>query len=214
MDKKLLILMSLSFLFGSVLGGAFIERQYAAASLKKQPYMAVGTAINNAPTNTPSAVTKNVLAEKPLVAQAGKDDEKSQLLEQQIAQLTQTIQLQKVRLAHYETTLMDMPDDSFERLEVLFSEQPRNEAWAYKIETALSDFVVTMDLSPQPQMISMHCKSTVCQFKLATIIDSAHSADYWRNVSDALNNQPWWRQFVYTTVIHNNNEITYTVSTQ
>ena len=105
-------------------------------------------------------------------------------LEQQVAELKLQVENQQAVIASYRSSAIppQQIDSHLDELYTLLEEQSRDEAWAYQVETAMSDFLITADLPVQPQLSVSSCKSSVCQFKLLQPEGSDDlPSHYWRN---------------------------------
>ena len=97
----------------------------------------------------------------------------------------------------------------------MLEEQSRDEAWAYQVETAMSDFLIMADLPVQPELSISRCKSSVCQFKLLQPEDVDDlPSHYWRNMTDKMVEQSWWKQFKFTSTTSSDDSLTIIASTQ
>lgn len=137
-------------------------------------------------------------------------------LKQQIAELELQVESQQAVIASYRTNALtsDEIDSHLDKLYTLLEQQERNEAWAYQVETAMSDFLIMADLPIQPNVNVSKCKSSVCQFKLQRPDDVAVLPEhYWRNITDDLMLQSWWKQFKYTSTTSSDDELVIVVST-
>nr|WP_193987719.1 hypothetical protein [Lelliottia steviae] len=137
-------------------------------------------------------------------------------LKQQIAELELQVESQQAVIARYRTNALtsDEIDSHLDQLYTLLAQQERNETWAYQVETAMSDFLIMADLPIQPNVSVSKCKSSVCQFKLQRPDDVAALPEhYWRNITDDLMLQSWWKQFKYTSTTSSDDELVIVVST-
>ena len=138
-------------------------------------------------------------------------------LEQQVAELKLQVQNQQAVIASYRSSAIppQQIDSHLEELYTLLEEQSRDEAWAYQVETAMSDFLIMADLPVQPQLSVSACKSSVCQFKLLQPegVDDLPS-HYWRNMTDKMMEQSWWKQFKFTSTTSSDDSLTIIASTQ
>jgi hypothetical protein len=138
-------------------------------------------------------------------------------LEQQVAELKLQVQNQQAVIASYRSSAIppQQIDSHLEELYTLLEEQSRDEAWAYQVETAMSDFLIMADLPVQPQLSVSSCKSSVCQFKLLQPegVDDLPS-HYWRNMTDKMMEQSWWKQFKFTSTTSSDDSLTIIASTQ
>ena len=138
-------------------------------------------------------------------------------LEQQVAELKLQVQNQQAVIASYRSSAIppQQIDSHLEELYTLLEEQSRDEAWAYQVETAMSDFLIMADLPVQPQLRVSSCKSSVCQFKLLQPegVDDLPS-HYWRNMTDKMMEQSWWKQFKFTSTTSSDDSLTIIASTQ
>jgi len=138
-------------------------------------------------------------------------------LVQQIEELQQQVANQQTIIASYKAAVVS-PQQINSRTEALHSlleEQARDEAWAYQTETAMADFLIMADLPVQPDMTVANCKTSVCEFKLQQPegVDSL-PAHYWRNISDKLMEQGWWKQFKYSSSTSSDDTLSIIVSTE
>ncbi|WP_288345401.1 hypothetical protein [uncultured Pseudoalteromonas sp.] len=138
-------------------------------------------------------------------------------LEQQVAELKLQVQNQQAVIASYRSSAIppQQIDSHLDELYTLLEEQSRDEAWAYQVETAMSDFLIMADLPVQPQLSVSSCKSSVCQFKLLQPegVDDLPS-HYWRNMTDKMMEQSWWKQFKFTSTTSSDDSLTIIASTQ
>jgi len=138
-------------------------------------------------------------------------------LEQQVAELKLQIENQQAVIASYRSSAIppQQIDSHLDELYTLLEEQSRDEAWAYQVETAMSDFLIMADLPVQPQLSVSSCKSSVCQFKLLQPegVDDLPS-HYWRNMTDKMMEQSWWKQFKFTSTTSSDDSLTIIASTQ
>ncbi|MEL7306717.1 MAG: hypothetical protein AAGK05_01915 [Pseudomonadota bacterium] len=138
-------------------------------------------------------------------------------LEQQVAELKLQVQNQQAVIASYRSSAIppQQIDSHLEELYTLLEEQSRDEAWAYQVETAMSDFLIMADLPVQPLLSVSSCKSSVCQFKLLQPegVDDLPS-HYWRNMTDKMMEQSWWKQFKFTSTTSSDDSLTIIASTQ
>lgn len=132
-------------------------------------------------------------------------------LEQQLVQQQSQTQQYKAQLTRAYTE----PSDLQQELQQRFEQEPRNEQWAYNVETAVNDFLITADLAITPILESGECKTTVCQFELVAPEgepDFDHTA--WRELNDKLIKQPWWQQFKTSTSHSSDSHYRFVLSTQ
>lgn len=138
-------------------------------------------------------------------------------LEQQVAELKLQVENQQAVIASYRSSAIppQQINSHLEDLYTLLEEQSRDEAWAYQIETAMSDFLIMADLPVQPEMSISRCKSSVCQFKLLQPegVDELPS-HYWRNMTDKMVEQSWWKQFKFTSTTSSDDSLTIIASTE
>ena len=88
-------------------------------------------------------------------------------------------------------------------------------ACAYQVETAMSDFLIMADLPALPELSISRCKSSVCQFKLLQPEDVDDlPSHYWRNMTDKMVEQSWWKQFKFTSTTSSDDSLTIIASTQ
>ncbi|GGE88863.1 hypothetical protein [Pseudoalteromonas gelatinilytica] len=138
-------------------------------------------------------------------------------LEQQVAELKLQIENQQAVIASYRSSAIppQQIDSHLDELYTLLEEQSRDEAWAYQMETAMSDFLIMADLPVQPQLSVSSCKSSVCQFKLLQPEGSDDlPSHYWRNMTDKMMEQSWWKQFKFTSTTSSDDSLTIIASTQ
>ncbi|MEI8644678.1 hypothetical protein P4S60_03295 [Pseudoalteromonas sp. Hal040] len=138
-------------------------------------------------------------------------------LEQQVAELKLQVENQQAVIASYRSSAIppQQIDSHLDELYTLFEEQARDEAWAYQVETAMSDFLIMADLPVQPQLSVSSCKSSVCQFKLLQPEGSDDlPSHYWRNLTDKMMEQSWWKQFKFTSTTSSDDSLTIIASTQ
>lgn len=138
-------------------------------------------------------------------------------LEQQVAELKLQVENQQAVIASYRSSAIppQQIDSHLDELYTLLEEQSRDEAWAYQVETAMSDFLITADLPVQPQLSVSSCKSSVCQFKLLQPEGSDDlPSHYWRNMTDKMMEQSWWKQFKFTSTTSSDDSLTIIASTQ
>jgi hypothetical protein len=143
-------------------------------------------------------------------------DSKSEL-EQQVAELKLQVENQQAVIASYRSSAIppQQIDSHLDELYTLLEEQSRDEAWAYQVETAMSDFLIMADLPVQPQLSVSTCKSSVCQFKLLQPEDVDDlPSHYWRNMTDKMMEQSWWKQFKFTSTTSSDDSLTIIASTQ
>ncbi|WP_217875972.1 hypothetical protein [Pseudoalteromonas shioyasakiensis] len=143
-------------------------------------------------------------------------DSKSEL-EQQIAELKLQVENQQAVIASYRLSAMppQQINSHLEELYTLLEEQSRDEAWAYQVETAMSDFLIMADLPALPELSISRCKSSVCQFKLLQPEDVDDlPSHYWRNMTDKMVEQSWWKQFKFTSTTSSDDSLTIIASTQ
>ncbi|WP_462177699.1 hypothetical protein [Pseudoalteromonas gelatinilytica] len=138
-------------------------------------------------------------------------------LEQQVAELKLQVENQQAVIASYRSSAIppQQIDSHLDELYTLLEEQSRDEAWAYQVETAMSDFLIMADLPVQPKLSVSSCKSSVCQFKLLQPegVDDLPS-HYWRNMTDKMMEQSWWKQFKFTSTTSSDDSLTIIASTQ
>ncbi len=138
-------------------------------------------------------------------------------LEQQVAELKLQVENQQAVIASYRSSAIppQQIDSHLDELYTLLEEQSRDEAWAYQVETAMSDFLIMADLPVQPQLSVSSCKSSVCQFKLLQPEGSDDlPSHYWRNLTDKMMEQSWWKQFKFTSTTSSDDSLTIIASTQ
>ncbi len=138
-------------------------------------------------------------------------------LEQQVAELKLQVENQQAVIASYRSSAIppQQIDSHLDELYTLLEEQSRDEAWAYQVETAMSDFLIMADLPVQPQLSVSSCKSSVCQFKLLQPEGSDNlPSHYWRNMTDKMMEQSWWKQFKFTSTTSSDDSLTIIASTQ
>ena len=138
-------------------------------------------------------------------------------LEQQVEELKLQVENQQAVIASYRSSAIppQQINSHLEDLYTLLEEQSRDEAWAYQIETAMSDFLIMADLPVHPEMSISRCKSSVCQFKLLQPegVDELPS-HYWRNMTDKMVEQSWWKQFKFTSTTSSDDSLTIIASTE
>ena len=137
-------------------------------------------------------------------------------LEQQVAELKLQVENQQAVIASYRSSAIppQQINSHLEELYTLLEEQSRDEAWAYQVETAMSDFLIMADLPVQPELVSQR-KSSVCQFKLLQPEDVDDlPSHYWRNMTDKMMEQSWWKQFKFTSTTSSDDSLTIIASTQ
>ena len=138
-------------------------------------------------------------------------------LEQQVAELKLQVENQQAVIASYRSSAIppQQIDSHLDELYTLLEEQSRDEAWAYQIETAMSDFLIMADIPVQPELSISRCKSSVCQFKLLQPegVDELPS-HYWRNMTDKMVEQSWWKQFKFTSTTSSDDSLTIIASTE
>ncbi len=138
-------------------------------------------------------------------------------LEQQVAELKLQVENQQAVIASYRSSAIppQQIDSHLDELYTLLEEQSRDEAWAYQVETAMSDFLIMADLPVQPELSISRCKSSVCQFKLLQPEDVDDlPSHYWRNMTDKMVEQSWWKQFKFTSTTSSDDSLTIIASTQ
>ncbi|MGO2479100.1 MAG: hypothetical protein ACTH7Q_12225 [Pseudoalteromonas sp.] len=147
------------------------------------------------------------------------DEARSQAqLKAQVAELEQKLIQQQKQTQQYKAQLnraYSEPSDLQQELQERFEQEPRNELWAYNVETAVNDFLITADLAMTPILESGECKTTVCQFELVTP-EGEHDFDHtaWRELNDKLVKQPWWQQFKTSTSHSNDSHYRFVLSTE
>jgi len=138
-------------------------------------------------------------------------------LEQQVAELKLQVENQQAVIASYRSSAIppQQIDSHLNELYTLLEEQARDEAWAYQVETAMSDFLIMADLPVQPQLSVSTCKSSVCQFKLVKpeSVDDLPS-HFWRELGDKMREQSWWKQFKFTSSTSSDGTLTVIASTE
>ena len=138
-------------------------------------------------------------------------------LEQQVAELKLQVENQQAVIASYRSSAIppQQINSHLEELYTLLEEQSRDEAWAYQVETAMSDFLIMADLPALPELSISRCKSSVCQFKLLQPEDVDDlPSHYWRNMTDKMVEQSWWKQFKFTSTTSSDDSLTIIASTQ
>ena len=138
-------------------------------------------------------------------------------LEQQVAELKLQVENQQAVIASYRSSAIppQQIDSHLDELYTLLEEQSRDETWAYQVETAMSDFLIMADLPVQPQLSVSTCKSSVCQFKLLQPEGSDDlPSHYWRNMTDKMMEQSWWKQFKFTSTTSSDDSLTIIASTE
>jgi len=135
-------------------------------------------------------------------------------LEEQVTQLKLQLIKQK-SLMESVVKQLRAPNDVEAALQAQFDEQQRDEEWAYQIETALQDFLLTADLASIPDIVSAECRSSVCKFKLAAPTDNdSFDHTHWRELNDKLMKQELWLQFKRTTSTSSDTELTLLMATE
>ncbi|MBB1293190.1 MAG: hypothetical protein ACJAVX_003686 [Pseudoalteromonas rhizosphaerae] len=137
-----------------------------------------------------------------------------QTLEQQVQQLKRELLQQQKLVKAYEQQLQ-APSDFEQALLDKFTEQSRNEEWAYRTETAMKDFLQIADLGITPELVSAQCKSSVCKFELAApkdVDDFDHTQ--WRELNDKLVQQDFWQQFKVSTSKSSDRDFSLLLSTE
>lgn len=135
-------------------------------------------------------------------------------LEAQVVELKKQLVEQKATMNRVLKQLR-APSDTEAVLQDKFDQQTRNDEWAYNTETALQDFLLTSDLKAIPAVVSAQCKTTVCKFELAAPPDNdAFDHTHWRELTDKLMKQEFWRKFKTTTSTSNDSEFILLVSTE
>ena len=137
-----------------------------------------------------------------------------QPLEEQLQQLKHELLQQQKLVKAYEQQLQ-APSDFEQALLDKFTEQSRNEEWAYRTETAMKDFLQIADLGITPELVSAQCKSSVCKFELAApkdVDDFDHTQ--WRELNDKLVQQDFWQQFKVSTSKSSDRDFSLLLSTE
>lgn len=167
------------------------------------------SAYNNTVVSAPSAV--NNQAQRPL---AGVNE---QHYTQQIVKLTDELAMKTQQLQHNELQLRAAQrhgGDLAQQLGDVFSNEHENSQWSYELETALSDFLITSDLTHQAQLNYLTCKQTTCKFELVAEPHSQQGHIAWRELNDKLALMPWWQQFKLTASSATETHIEFIVSTK
>ena len=169
----------------------------------------VETAVANQAANFAQAIDSKKMAIAPQQQTA-----EEQTLEQQVQQLKRELLQQQKLVKAYEQQLQ-APSDFEQALLDKFTEQSRNEEWAYRTETAMKDFLQIADLGITPELVSAQCKSSVCKFELAApkdVDDFDHTQ--WRELNDKLVQQDFWQQFKVSTSKSSDRDFSLLLSTE
>jgi len=203
-----------SFFCGALAMSLFQSNPLEQTQTHQQEFIEAQTV--EAPQQTKSVVpvnAKKIAAPKADVPETLSKSE----LEQQIAELKLQVESQQAVIANYRSSAIppQQIDSHLEELYTLLEEQSRDEAWAYQVETAMSDFLIMADLPVQPELKIATCKSSVCQFKLLQPVgvDDLPSR-YWRDLGDKMMEQSWWKQFKFTSSTSSDGSLTVIASTE
>ncbi|CAM4311625.1 hypothetical protein [Pseudoalteromonas ostreae] len=171
--------------------------------------MDVETAVANQAANFAQAIDSKKMA---IASQQQTAEE--QPLEQQVQQLKREL-LQQQKLVKAYQQQLQAPSDFEQALLDKFTEQSRNEEWAYRTETAMKDFLQIADLGITPELVSAQCKSSVCKFELAApkdVDDFDHTQ--WRELNTKLVQEDFWQQFKVSTSKSSDRDFSLLLSTQ
>lgn len=139
-------------------------------------------------------------------------------LQAEVTQLEEQLTQQQSQIERYKSQLKrayEKPSDLQQELQQRFEQESRNEQWAYNVETAVNDFLITADLAVTPTLKSGECKTTICMFELlAPENDPDFDHTTWRELNDKLIKQPWWQQFKMTTSQSSDGHYSFVVSTE
>ena len=134
----------------------------------------------------PATETLEVAPEQPMDAANNTSD--IDTLRRELAAAKQTIATYK--------HILDAPSDMEAELKERFTHQERDEAWAYDVETKVSDFVYSQGLAYKIKLDTAQCKQTVCRLQFSAQEDvELDPRDDWHNIQNTLMEQPWWQQF-------------------
>ncbi|MBH0019654.1 MULTISPECIES: hypothetical protein [unclassified Pseudoalteromonas] len=137
---------------------------------------------------------------------------------QQISTLTDELAVKTKELKRAEqqlksTQLAQLDDVDFSKqLDEKFDNESENTQWSYEIETALTDFLITSNLSNSAQLSDLECKQTLCKFVIVAEQSNEQGHAQWRELNDKLTAMPWWQQFKLTTSSSNDEKIEFVVS--
>ncbi|WMS95113.1 hypothetical protein RB215_03360 [Pseudoalteromonas sp. HL-AS2] len=134
-----------------------------------------------------------------------------------IATLTNELELKTKQLKRVEQALKLAQLDQLDfakQLEEKFIAEDENSQWSYEVETALTDFLITSDLSNTAQLTSLECKQTLCKFSLVADKTNQQEHVQWRELNDKLALMPWWQQFKLTSSNSTDEQIDFIVSTK
>jgi len=225
MNKNSLLALGIGFIAGVGLTWSYFnaasshpESVKSQPSYEKQQKLHTEQQSNEVLSNADSAVPEQVASIEPTEDTPTTNSETQMLdelpLEEQVTQLKQQLAEQKAALKSV-LKKMRSPSDFEQILRDKFENQTRDEEWAYRTEMALQDFLLTVDLSIIPDVVSAKCKKTVCEFELAAPTDNDTFGNaQWRELNDKLMEQEFWQQFKSTTSTSSDSELKMLLSTE
>lgn len=225
MNKNSLLALGIGFIAGvgltwSYLNLASSDPDFGKSqqSYEKQQKLDTKQHSNEVLSNADSAVPEQVASLEPAENSTSTYSETQMLdelpLQEQVTQLKQQLADQKSTV---KSILKQMrgPSDFEKILRDKFEKQTRDEEWAYRTEMALQDFLLTADLAIIPDFVSAKCKTTICEFELAAPADNdAFDHTQWRELSDKLMKQEFWKQFKSSTSTSSDSELKFLLSTE
>lgn len=222
MNKQIITALGFGFIIGVVITWGYfslvgneqiIVKKNDATIAKNNEQINVNTPLVSHTSNKQKNVQSQDVFNNNLAAQSDQNID-ALSLEEQVLELQQELALQKKVVG----SLIKQIGGSSNLENVLqerFDEQQRNEQWAYQVETALQDFLLTSDLVSAPDIVIAECKTTVCKFKLVAPADNDEFDHIqWREFNDKLMNQEFWQQFKRTTSHSNDSELTLLMTTK
>ncbi|WP_404338448.1 hypothetical protein [Pseudoalteromonas mariniglutinosa] len=205
MGDKNVVLLLLAFFCGVAVtsGYVYLTAQLAESALTavKNAPLTSGSLLNNIePRNqSPAFEVVNTASLTAKGRQLPIAIDKIQTLETQLSVLKSELAVQR-QLAHNYQLQLQTSSDFQQTLLTQFDQQRRDHEWAFQVETALNDFILTADLSIKPDVVNAECKSTVCKFQLtAPQGNDNFNHHHWREFNDKLIQQTFWQQFKSTT---------------
>jgi len=215
-----LITRLLAFMAGVVLTASYFILTDSIDSQRAQviPHAPASLSSDSDQSSQQQANVKPIVLAEDIARPESESSQASAELAAQITELKQQLAQQQSQTQQYKAQLTrayNEPSDLQQELQDRFEQEPRNEQWAYNVETAVNDFLITADLAIAPILESGECKTTICKFKLLAPEDSSNfDHTTWRELNDKLIKQPWWQQFKMTTSQSSDGHYSFVVSTE
>ncbi|WP_105169163.1 hypothetical protein [Pseudoalteromonas sp. T1lg23B] len=197
--------------------GIMVERLWLAA-----PPVSIHTAAEKQSVIAPDVQTRDNPQPQPLQTTSEQPEIALQIeaLNSTIAQLNeQNFELQQqlsFMRQQKDSAAVQVPNSDLNtQLSQQYQQESRDALWADDQELQINDFLYQNDLSHMVALQSYGCKSTVCQIELVPAGNiQEFDASYWREVSEKLFAQPWFKRFTISTSTSTDQRMQIFLSTQ